>query len=82
MKKISISLLLIFLFSIDVYSQEINNLEIKQAVIKNGIGLAIMLAIVISWNRNKSILLTIINGIFSGVDILYYIIIKSIEKNN
>ena len=82
MKKISISLLLIFLFSIDVYSQEINNLEIKQAVIKNGIGLAIMLAIVISWNRNKSILLTIINGIFSGVDVLYYIIIKSIEKNN
>ena len=43
-----------------------------QIVTQSGIGLGSALAIVCSWERNKSILLALIAGIFSWLYVLYF----------
>lgn len=46
--------------------------ETQTTVIKNGIGLGSMIAVVISWERNKSILFAIIHGTLSWLYVVYY----------
>jgi hypothetical protein len=41
-------------------------------VTSNGIGFGCVLAIVISWSINKSILWAIVHGIFSWLYVIYY----------
>ncbi|MBU2920357.1 hypothetical protein KO504_03320 [Winogradskyella psychrotolerans] len=41
-------------------------------VIKSGVGLGSVIAVVISWDRNKSILWAILHGIFSWLYVIYY----------
>jgi hypothetical protein len=40
-----------------------------------GIGLGTLIAVLISWNRNKSILLAIIHGILGWLYVIYAIIV-------
>jgi hypothetical protein len=63
---------MIFLFSLECYSQQTVSPEIKQTVIKNGVGLGSVLAVTVSWQRNKSILWAILHGLFSWLYVIYY----------
>jgi hypothetical protein len=46
--------------------------QTNYVVTQSGIGLGAALAMVLSWQRNKSILLAIIHGIFSWLYVLYF----------
>ncbi len=41
-----------------------------------GIGLGTIIAVVVSWSRNKSILWAIIHGIFGWLYVIYAILVK------
>ena len=46
----------------------------RKEIIKNGISFGSVLAIVISWTMNKSIVWAIIHGLLGGLYVLYYVI--------
>ncbi|RPD94617.1 hypothetical protein EGM88_11830 [Aureibaculum marinum] len=60
------------LASIDGYSQNTVSPEVQQTIIRNGVGLGGVIAVTVSWERNKSILWAILHGIFSWVYVIYY----------
>ncbi|WP_232829121.1 MULTISPECIES: hypothetical protein [Aureibaculum] len=62
----------LLLFSLDSYSQSTITPEIQQTVIKNGVGLGSVIAVTVSWERNKSILWAILHGVFSWIYVIYY----------
>lgn len=76
MKKIA---LLIFLLSITtiVFGQENTNTTIK-TVTQSGIGLGSIIAVVTSWDRNRSIGYAILHGIFGW----FYVIFFAITDND
>ena len=83
MNKIKLTLIFLLLFSLECYSQQTGNSGINQTVVKNGIGIGSVIAIVISWDRNKSILYAILHGIFGWLYVIYFAIGReSDEKNN
>lgn len=70
------AIITIFLFSLDCYSQQTVSPEVKQTIIKNGVGLGGVIAVTASWERNKSILWAILHGIFSWIYVIYYAITR------
>jgi hypothetical protein len=46
--------------------------QVQTTVTQTGIGIGSALAIVLSWHRNKSILLAIIHAIFSWLYVIYF----------
>ena len=46
--------------------------EVNQTIIREGVGLGSVIAVVLSWERNKSILWAILHGILSWFYIIYY----------
>jgi hypothetical protein len=44
--------------------------------VRSGIGFGTILAIVLSWERNKSVLLAILHGIFSWLYVIYFVITR------
>ncbi len=55
-----------------------NNNDYAQPVyVGPGIGLGTIIAVVISWSRNKSILWAIIHGIFGWLYVIYALIVKA-----
>lgn len=46
--------------------------EVSQTVTQSGIGLGSAVAVVLSWHRNRSILLMILHGILSWLYVLYF----------
>ena len=80
MKKTTLILLLIILTSIECYSQQNGNNGVKSTVINSGIGLGSVLAVVLSWERNKSIFLALIHGIFSWFYVIYFAITRTPEE--
>ena len=75
--KLSFLVLFIVLLSLDCYSQTGVSSDVKQSVVKNGIGLGSVIAVVASWERNKSVLFAIIHGIFSWLYVIYFVITRS-----
>ncbi|OPB95287.1 hypothetical protein BAS10_10480 [Elizabethkingia meningoseptica] len=49
-------------------------------VINSGLELGAIIAVAISWDRNKSILWAIIHGILGWIYVIYYAIIRMIKK--
>jgi len=80
MNKFCFTIVLIILFSENCYGQEVIGSQIKQKVVNNGIGLGSVIAVVISWSRNKSILFAILHGLFSWLYVLYFIITRNSEE--
>lgn len=76
MNTIKLSLLFLLLFSLECFSQQTGNTGIKQNVIKNGIGIGSVIAIVVSWDRNKSILYALLHGILGWIYVIYFIIVR------
>jgi len=83
MNKIKLTLIFLLIFSLECYSQQTGNSEIKQTVVRNGIGIGSVIAVVVSWDRNKSILYALLHGILGWLYVIYFIIVReSEEKNN
>lgn len=80
MKKTKLLLSLIILTSIECYSQQNGSGGVQTTVIQTGIGLGSVLAVVFSWERNKSILWAILHGIFSWLYVLYFAFTRKPEE--
>ena len=80
MKKTKLILLLIILTSIECYSQQNGNDGITNTAIRSGIGLGSVLAVVVSWERNKSVLLAFLHGIFSWFYVIYFVLTRKPEE--
>ncbi|MGB3592485.1 MAG: hypothetical protein WBA16_12435 [Nonlabens sp.] len=67
----------LMLFSIaSAFAHDSNATSITQTVINSGVGLGTVLAVVISWERNKSVLLAAIHGIFSWFYVIYFLLTR------
>ena len=78
MNKLKLILTLLLFLSLESFAHS----EIRQTIYKNGIGFGSIIAIVISWSRNKSVLYLIIHGILSWLYVIYYIISREDEEKN
>jgi hypothetical protein len=76
MKKQYMTLILAIFIIYEGYSQDNIDTDTKRTVISNGIGLGSVIAGVTSWERNKSVLLAIIHGIFSWFYVLYFVLTR------
>ena len=79
MKKIYITIIFALFIIYEGYSQDNFDSETKRSVITNGIGLGSVIAGITSWERNKSVLLAIIHGIFSWLYVIYFVLTR--KKN-
>jgi hypothetical protein len=80
MKK-SYSIIFILLFiSFECFSQESFNTDVKQTIIQNGVGLGSVIAAILSWERNKSILWAIISGLLSWLYVIYFAVTRKKEE--
>jgi hypothetical protein len=73
-------LILTLFFSLNCYSQQSVSPEVTQTVINNGIGLGSVIAVVISWERNKSVLFTIIHGLFGWLYVIYFLAARQVDE--
>lgn len=53
-----------------------NQIIYRKEIIRNGISFGSVLAIVMSWSVNKSVLWAIFHGIIGWIYVLYYILFK------
>lgn len=51
--------------------------EYRYEIVKHGVSFGTVLAIVLSWSANKSILWAIIHGLFSWVYVIYFALFKT-----
>ncbi|MEP0212061.1 MAG: hypothetical protein ABJD66_02520 [Cellulophaga sp.] len=82
MNKIKLTLILVLLFSLDCFSQQVGSTGIKETALKNGIGIGSAIAIVVSWDRNKSILYAILHGLLGWLYVIYFVIVRNSEEKN
>jgi len=67
-----LALFIFFLFISDiVFGQEISK-STTQTITQSGIGLGSVIAVVTSWDRNKSILWALIHGILGWLYVIYF----------
>ena len=66
--------------SFDGFSQQIEMSSIKNTAISGGFGLGSVLAVVVSWERNKSVLFAFLHGIFSWLYVLYFVLTRKPEE--
>ena len=67
-----LSLFVFFIFIADIaFGQEISK-STTQTITQSGIGLGSVIAVVTSWDRNKSILWALIHGILGWLYVIYY----------
>ena len=77
MTKSTVSLFIVILFfSLEAYCQTSVSPEVKQTVVKNGIGLGSVIAVVISWERNKSVFYAIVHGILGWLYVIYFLVTR------
>lgn len=70
MKKIMMLFLFLGLTSL-VFGQDSTEVT-TQTIYKSGIGLGSVIAVVTSWDRNRSILWAILHGIFGWLYVIYF----------
>jgi hypothetical protein len=80
MNKIKLTLIFLLIVSLDCFSQASGNNGIRNTAISGGIGLGTVLAVVVSWERNKSVLLAFLHGIFSWLYVLYFVLTRKPEE--
>jgi hypothetical protein len=73
------TLVFLLFFSLECFSQENGLSSTRHEIVRNGVGLGSVIAVVISWHRNKSVLFAIIHGVFSWLYVIYYVIIREYE---
>jgi hypothetical protein len=82
MNKTKLTLIFLIIFSLECFSQNSINNEIRNTAISSGIGLGSVLAVVVSWERNKSVLLAFLHGIFSWLYVLYFVLTRKPEERH
>lgn len=70
MKALSTTIFLLSLTTV-VFGQEMVN-ETTRTITQSGVGLGSIIAVVASWDRNKSILWAILHGIFGWLYVIYF----------
>ncbi len=76
-----LTILSIFFIPSFIFAQSGTATEnIKYYVIKDGISIGSVIAIVASWSRNQSILWAILHGVFSWVYVVYYAFTRTPEE--
>lgn len=80
MNKTKLTLSIMLLLSLECFSQQTNTQSIKNTAISSGIGLGSVLAVVVSWERNKSVLLAFLHGIFSWLYVFYFVLTRKPEE--
>lgn len=82
MKKNILVIILLLIFSNLLLAQSgttDSNSDIRDTVTNSGLGLGAIIAVVISWDRNKSILWAIIHGVLGWLYVIYFAIIRLIK---
>ncbi|MCL1658306.1 MULTISPECIES: hypothetical protein [Elizabethkingia] len=82
MKKNIQVVVLLLIFSNMLLAQSVTtdaNTDIRDTVTNSGLGLGAIIAVVISWDRNKSILWAIIHGVLGWLYVIYFAIIRLIK---
>lgn len=82
MNKIPPTLFILLLFSLECFGQQTGNHGIQQTVLKNGVGIGSVIAVVISWDRNKSILYAIVHGVLGWLYVIYFAIVRGSEEKH
>jgi len=75
MKRLTLLIMLIGMSSM-VFAQEIDR-STTQTITQSGIGLGSVIAVVTSWDRNKSILWALIHGILGWLYVIYFAFTRS-----
>ncbi|WP_293946529.1 MULTISPECIES: hypothetical protein [unclassified Sphingobacterium] len=75
MKRSALLIMLIGMSSM-VFGQEISR-STTQTITQSGIGLGSVIAVVTSWDRNKSILWALIHGILGWLYVIYFAFTRS-----
>ncbi|GAA4182185.1 hypothetical protein [Sphingobacterium ginsenosidimutans] len=75
MKQLALLIMFIGMSSM-VFGQEISR-STTQTITQSGIGLGSVIAVVTSWDRNKSILWALIHGILSWLYVIYFAFTRS-----
>ncbi|WP_343558606.1 hypothetical protein [Sphingobacterium sp.] len=75
MKKLVLLIMFIGISSI-VFGQEISR-STTETITQSGIGLGSVIAVVTSWDRNKSILWALIHGILGWLYVIYFAFTRS-----
>lgn len=76
MTKAKFYFFIFFMFSIQAFSQETDAASLTRTVVSSGVGLGTVLAVVTSWERNRSVLLAFLHGIFSWLYVIYFVITR------
>lgn len=76
MTKLKLAILLTLFLSFDCFSLQTTTENITHTTVRSGIGFGTILAIVLSWERNKSVLLAILHGIFSWLYVIYFVLTR------
>ena len=64
----------------DCFSQQNFTENYGYSAVKSGIGLGSVIAVVVSWERNKSVLLAFLHGIFSWFYVIYFLMTRKPEE--
>lgn len=76
-KKMLVPVFILALLIISCTSEPYNDTYARPVYIAPGVGLGTIIAVVISWSRNKSILWAIIHGILGWLYVIYAIFVKA-----
>lgn len=80
-RKLTCSLIIILVCSLPLFAQgDSGTEEVGRTVIKNGVGLGSVIAVVASWSRNASILWAILHGLFSWLYVVYFALSRNSEN--
>ena len=82
MQKLKFTFFFLLFVSLECFSQQSGNYSMQNTAIKSGIGLGSVLAVVVSWERNKSVLLAFLHGIFSWLYVLYFVLTRKPEERH
>lgn len=52
--------------------------QVRYEIVKQGVSFGTVLAIVLSWSANKSILWAIIHGLLSWIYVIYFALFKAV----
>lgn len=80
MSRITLFFFFTIILSLDCLSQSTGDNGLRNGAISGGIGLGTVLAVVVSWERNKSVLLALLHGIFSWLYVLYVVLTRKPEE--
>jgi hypothetical protein len=72
--------LVLLLSSMPLYAQEVTNEYVNNTVVKSGLGLGSVFAVITSWTRNRSLMWALIHSIFGWLYVGYFQITRKPEE--